>query len=433
MALWGDLAGPWQVCLEQAWSAYRAGSLPIGAAVVDRDGCIVGRGRNRIFETPAEPSETRCLLGHRLAHAEINALVNLDHAAVNVRECVLYTTLEPCALCVGAIRMLGLKHVRYAARDAAAGSLALLDATDFMRRGQVRARHFGQPDLEAVLIAMNVDALLSIAKRFDLRPPIDRWEAARLPGVDFGRQLFASGELRRLAGSPPATMEQVLESLVGSYRDAVSRTPRPSAPTQVHQDATRQTRRRPLVLIITGPPASGKTTLGRQLAAALCLPYLSKDLFKETLFESLGWHDRDWSRRLGVASLALLFRSAAALLEAGQSVALESNFYAGWDTPQLRALGERYACRFVQVVCTAPGPTLVERFERRARSGERHPGHADAASLDELLPRLLAERWDALELEGPVFTVDTTDGVVDIDGLARSIRLVAERPCSPTL
>src|SRR5579884_1470721 len=101
----------------------------------------------------------------------------------------------------------------------------------------------------------------------------------------------------------------------------------------------------PLALIITGPPASGKTTLGRQVARGLGLPYLSKDLFKETLFDSLGWHDRDWSRRLGGASMALLFRSAEALLEAGQSLALESAFYLAWDTPQLRALGDRYPCR----------------------------------------------------------------------------------------
>jgi predicted kinase len=185
------------------------------------------------------------------------------------------------------------------------------------------------------------------------------------------------------------------------------------------------------VVIITGAPASGKTTLGRQLAAALGLPYLSKDLFKETLFDSLGWHDRNWSRRLGRASMALLLRSAEALLEAGQSVALESNFSAAWDTAQVRALGERHACQFVQVVCTAPGPTLVERFEQRERSGGRHPGHGGTAALDEILPRLLTERWDALELDGPVFIVDTTDGIVDIAALAHRISRVTGLPCSP--
>src|SRR5213592_3905917 len=108
-----QLAMPWRVCLEEAWVAYRAGSLPIGAAVVGPGGGIVGRGRNRIFETDAEEVQAPCLAGHRLAHAEINALVSVDHAALSIRECVLYTTLEPCALCVGAIRMLGIHSVRY--------------------------------------------------------------------------------------------------------------------------------------------------------------------------------------------------------------------------------------------------------------------------------------------------------------------------------
>jgi len=77
--------------------------------------------------------------------------------------------------------------------------------------------------------------------------------------------------------------------------------------------ATGRATRPPVALIITGAPASGKSTLGRQLAAALSLPYLSKDLFKETLFDSLGWQDRAWSQRLGGTSMALLFRSAEAL------------------------------------------------------------------------------------------------------------------------
>jgi predicted kinase len=162
--------------------------------------------------------------------------------------------------------------------------------------------------------------------------------------------------------------------------------------------------------------------LGHQLAEALGLPYLSKDFFKETLFDCLGWDDRAWSRRLGGASMALLFRTAAALLQAGQSVALESNFYAEWDTPQLRDLRTRFGCQFVQVVCNAPGPTLVERYESRVRAGQRHPGHADAASLDEMLPRLLAERWEALDLDGAVFTVETFGRPIDIDRLAERVR-----------
>jgi hypothetical protein len=96
--------------------------------------------------------------------------------------------------------------------------------------------------------------------------------------------------------------------------------------TEVPADTFNE-RSAPLVLIVTGAPASGKTILGRQLAAALGLPYFSKDLFKESLFDSLGWQDRAWSQRSGGASMDLLFRAAEVLLEAGQPVALECNFY----------------------------------------------------------------------------------------------------------
>jgi hypothetical protein len=74
----------------------------------------------------------------------------------------------------------------------------------------------------------------------------------------------------------------------------------------------------------------------------------------------------------------------------------------------------------------------VAFYERRARSGERHPGHTDATALDEVLQRLLTERWDALELEGPVFIVDSTDWRVDLNRLVRNIETAVGHPASPS-
>ena len=186
--------------------------------------------------------------------------------------------------------------------------------------------------------------------------------------------------------------------------------------------------RQPWVLIITGPPASGKSTLGRQLAHRLGVALLSKDLFKEVLFDELGWSDREWSRRLGSASIALLCRSALALLEADQSVALEANFYPEWDTDKLRGLAETSRCRFVQVVCTASPRTLVERYRNRGLTGERHPGHTESENMDETLARLANGRWDALDLEGPVITVDTEvlPSEAQVERIVEQIRVVFE-------
>jgi len=218
VTLWAELTMPWQAAFEQAWKAYRAGSLPMGAVVVDRNGRIVGRGRNRIFETAPELPETQCVFGHRLAHAEINALISLDHATTNVRECTLYVTLESCVLCVGAIRMVGVKDVRYVARDPIAGGLALLEATDFMRRGEVIAKELGNPVVAFATIALNVAAHLELVDKW--KP--DRWQADGLAGVELGQKLFASGELRQLA-ERATPIAQVLEQLADDYRAATDR------------------------------------------------------------------------------------------------------------------------------------------------------------------------------------------------------------------
>ncbi len=61
------------------------------------------------------------------------------------------------------------------------------------------------------------------------------------------------------------------------------------------------------LVLITGPPASGKTTLAVPLASLLDLPLVSKDVIKEALFDSPGHGDREWSSRLGAASFAVMF------------------------------------------------------------------------------------------------------------------------------
>ncbi len=83
----------------------------------------------------------------------------------------------------------------------------------------------------------------------------------------------------------------------------------------------------PLVIVVNGLPATGKTTLARRLATDLHLPLLAKDVIKETLFETLGWSDRAWSRRLGAATMALLYKLLEEQLRAGRPCIVECNFY----------------------------------------------------------------------------------------------------------
>jgi tRNA(Arg) A34 adenosine deaminase TadA len=73
--------------------------VPIGAVVTDANGRILSRGRNRINERDVE---SEYLHGQTLAHAEINALIALGVHGDKRHELALYTTVEPCPLCLGA-------------------------------------------------------------------------------------------------------------------------------------------------------------------------------------------------------------------------------------------------------------------------------------------------------------------------------------------
>ncbi len=193
-ALWEALAGPWQGCLEEAWAAYRIGSIPIGAVITDRQGLIVARGRNRIFEDAAPG---RLLCGHRLAHAEMNALIALAGDTADPQDRILYSTTEPCALCTGAIRMWRIGEVRFAARDSAAGSIALLDATAFMRRHRPRVAGPADPDLEALIVALHVEFSLRTGQYAPQSWVLDSWRQSVPRGVALGEALLRSGSLHR--------------------------------------------------------------------------------------------------------------------------------------------------------------------------------------------------------------------------------------------
>lgn len=112
------LEGPWRETFALMWEAYRVGTIPVGAVVADAEGAVVARGRNRIFDRDGNGQ----LAWTRLAHAEVNALAGLTPERV-YDDLVLYTALEPCALCVGATFAARVGTVRFAAADPYGGAV----------------------------------------------------------------------------------------------------------------------------------------------------------------------------------------------------------------------------------------------------------------------------------------------------------------------
>jgi len=98
--------------LDEARSAAGAGEVPIGAVVV-HDGAIIARGQNRVLRN-VDPT----------AHAEILAMRAAAAALGNYRllGCTLYVTLEPCAMCAGAMIHARIARLVFAAADPKAGA-----------------------------------------------------------------------------------------------------------------------------------------------------------------------------------------------------------------------------------------------------------------------------------------------------------------------
>ena len=107
------LPEPMARALELAREAEAAGEVPIGAVVV-KDGRVVGEGRN----TPRADHDPT-------AHAEILALRDAAKNLANERltDCELWVTLEPCAMCAGAIAHARIAKLYYAAADPKGGAV----------------------------------------------------------------------------------------------------------------------------------------------------------------------------------------------------------------------------------------------------------------------------------------------------------------------
>lgn len=89
-----------KAALDEANKGLLEGGIPIGSVIVHK-GKIIGRGHNR-----------RVQKGSSILHGEMDAFENAGRQPANVyRECTLYTTLSPCAMCSGAILLYGIPRV----------------------------------------------------------------------------------------------------------------------------------------------------------------------------------------------------------------------------------------------------------------------------------------------------------------------------------
>ena len=161
------------------------------------------------------------------------------------------------------------------------------------------------------------------------------------------------------------------------------------------------------IIMVSGAPACGKSTLASALAQILGFPLLTKDTIKESLFDSLGSH---LSSNVGTAAelSSLLSRAAIDLLWSlapyCPEVILEANFRP--KDPRERERFTALEGRKLEVYCHCSPEEAARRFRERATTARHHPAHSMKTLSAELL-----EEFDRPVGLCPVIDVDTENPV----------------------
>jgi predicted kinase len=155
------------------------------------------------------------------------------------------------------------------------------------------------------------------------------------------------------------------------------------------------------LIVVSGAPGTGKSTVARELGAALRLPVLSLDPIKEALADVLGLGDENWSNRVGDAAAEVVFRLAADFPDAVAE---------GWWRGARRDRAVAEFAGAVEVFCRSD-PDLAAARSLARREGGRHRIHRDMINPAEVGSAAhiasLASNVTPLRLGGPLIEVDT--------------------------
>lgn len=136
-----------------------------------------------------------------------------------------------------------------------------------------------------------------------------------------------------------------------------------------------------MIILIQGPPGSGKSHIGNFLSSLIGAPFYSKDEVKEVLFDSLGTRDLDWSKQLAACSNQMLFKHIRKSIASSQDLIVETNISLESDVEVVTKLFSGHKEALTEVYLTARKEILLDRVKKRCNSGARHLGHADNKRL----------------------------------------------------
>lgn len=180
------------------------------------------------------------------------------------------------------------------------------------------------------------------------------------------------------------------------------------------------------LIVFTGLPGTGKTTLSRSVADKLHIPLIAKDDIKEIMYDTIGWSDKAFSAKLAHATFGIMDYITEQHLKNAQPLILESNYSPALASNKFQEWQRTYNCHIVQIVCRTEINILAQRYFDRQHTN-RHPGHNDTGTVDEYIrgfhQRIEHTEDQPLAVDGPVRIVDTTDfNTVNVQEITKWIR-----------
>ena len=167
--------------------------------------------------------------------------------------------------------------------------------------------------------------------------------------------------------------------------------------------------RLPTLIVVSGPPGSGKTTLAHELARGIGCPAICRDEIKEGMAHAKPGYAPAEDDPLPIRTLAVFFEVIEVLLKAGVSVVAESAFQDRLWRPGLERLSGLAWVRIVH--CEVDGEVAYDRRIARAESDPKRAIHEPPGGVPAREAVLQGHaRFQRVAISAPSITVDTTDG-----------------------
>jgi predicted kinase len=162
---------------------------------------------------------------------------------------------------------------------------------------------------------------------------------------------------------------------------------------------------KPLVVVVSGPPGTGKTTLAHRVAAAIGCPAICRDEIKEGMAHATPGFVPGPGDPLTMRTLSTFFDVIGLLVGRGTTIVAEAAFQDRIWTPGLSPLLGQADLRILR--CTVPAEVALDRITARTASDPRRAAHEDAQIAADARLRT-HNAFQAVDLPVPFLTVDTS-------------------------